>query len=196
MAQVTETVKIQYQQGSIDLKGCYKNLSEFERQSLQQLWEKLLAQTDINIDKVTDSNNVQITPVVLNSDEKELAQEAKKAGSKVFQNCKYNETTQDIVQAQLVPVAFESTLADNTLESHLWESIREDIPDTLVLRFLRARKWNVDKALEMLLSSVKWRHLEKVEEIIYYGEILNEASLMYKGTSYIHGLDKLKYPIV
>ncbi|KAJ1848325.1 phosphatidylinositol transfer protein csr1 [Coemansia sp. RSA 486] len=87
-------------------------------------------------------------------------------------------------------------MKDDTLGSAMWSVVREDHPDVLMLRFLRARKWDVEKAYRMAIAALKWRMQENVEEIIWYGDIYNDASLMWKGVSYAHGKDKLGQPII
>ncbi|KAJ2003485.1 phosphatidylinositol transfer protein csr1 [Coemansia thaxteri] len=96
---------------------------------------------------------------------------------------------------QLVP-AFESQIRDKTLKSVFWTVVREDHPDVLLLRFLRARKWDLDKAYRMAIAAVKWRVQEHVEEIVWLGDSANDASLMWKGVSYAHGKDRLGQPII
>ncbi|OJD15826.1 hypothetical protein AJ78_03969 [Emergomyces pasteurianus Ep9510] len=65
-----------------------------------------------------------------------------------------------------------SSQSPEELRTAFWNSIKHDNPDGLLLRFLRARKWDVHKALVMLISTLKWRSQEwKVDdEIVYKGE--------------------------
>lgn len=107
---------------------------------------------------------------------------------------------------------FQETLANRSPESiraSLWTMVKMDHPDQLVLRFLRARKWDVQKALIMLVSTMKWRQDAKVDEdIMLHGEehfVLQEQSgasekdkkfakdfldQMRMGKSFSHGVDK------
>lgn len=39
----------------------------------------------------------------------------------------------------------------------LWRLVAMDNPDSIMLRFLRARKWNPGAALAMMCTCVKWR---------------------------------------
>lgn len=53
----------------------------------------------------------------------------------------------------------------------LWRFVLGDHPDALVLRFLRARNWDVERAVEMLVSAVNWRReVEMDQGIIRDGE--------------------------
>lgn len=58
---------------------------------------------------------------------------------------------------------YHETLANHSPESireTIWTMVKHDHPDALVLRFLRARKWDVEKALVMLVSTMNWRQTE------------------------------------
>ncbi|KAL2268464.1 hypothetical protein VTJ83DRAFT_3310 [Remersonia thermophila] len=114
---------------------------------------------------------------------------------------------------------FYETLASQSPESirdTIWSMVKHDHPDALVLRFLRARKWDVERALIMLVSTMNWRATEmKVDDdIMRNGE---EAALaaekssggdaaaqklghdfmaqIRKGISYVHGHDKQGRPL-
>ncbi|KAG0327335.1 hypothetical protein BGZ99_007805 [Dissophora globulifera] len=56
-----------------------------------------------------------------------------------------------------------------------WAFTQCEHPDTTVLRFLRARKWNVEKAMEMLVLALEWRITMGVDEIIKESEEALEA---------------------
>ncbi|KAF9897112.1 hypothetical protein BX616_006164, partial [Lobosporangium transversale] len=66
-----------------------------------------------------------------------------------------------------------------------WEFVQSEHPDTTILRFLRARKWNVEKAMEMLILALEWRITMGVDEVVREGEEALEAK--YPGF-----LDQLK----
>ncbi|KAK1831191.1 phosphatidylinositol transfer protein CSR1 [Podospora conica] len=113
---------------------------------------------------------------------------------------------------------FHDTLATQSPESiraTIWGMVKHDHPDALLLRFLRARKWDVEKALVMLVSTMNWRAQEmKVDEVIMRSgdegaaiaekdssnpaaqrlghDFLAQARM---GKSYIHGTDKVGRPI-
>lgn len=58
------------------------------------------------------------------------------------------------------------------LRRTFWSMVKHDHPDGLLLRFLRARKWDVEKALVMLISTMHWRMQEMHvdDDIIRRGE--------------------------
>lgn len=111
---------------------------------------------------------------------------------------------------------FYDTLANETPESiraTIWSMVKHDHPDALVLRFLRARKWDVEKALVMLVSTMHWRHNEMHvdDEIMARGDCFaiedektkSPTSQVSKdfmaqlrmGKSFLHGTDKHGRPI-
>lgn len=96
----------------------------------------------------------------------------------------------------------------------MWAMMKHDHPDALLLRFLRARKWDVEKALIMLISAMNWRHTKmKVDQDIMkngeagaaadekngdekakkLGQDFLKQSRM--GKSFLHGTDKEGRPI-
>jgi hypothetical protein len=100
------------------------------------------------------------------------------------------------------------------LRTAFWTMVKADHPDALLLRFLRARKWDVEKALIMLISTMHWRSAEMLvdEDIIKRGEggaqedsqssdkgIKKEGDDFLQqlrlGKSYLHGIDKEGRPL-
>lgn len=112
---------------------------------------------------------------------------------------------------------FLDTLASQSPESireTMWSMVKHDNPDALLLRFLRARKWDADKALHMLISTMNWRatvmHVD--DDIMKNGEggaaeaekgqdaaakTLAHGFLaqIRMGKSFLHGVDKAGRPI-
>ncbi|KAF3005034.1 hypothetical protein E8E13_009124 [Curvularia kusanoi] len=101
------------------------------------------------------------------------------------------------------------------MRNAFWSFVKHDHPDALLLRFLRARKWDVEKALVMMVSTIKWRmgemHVDDV--IVKNGELgaLEDATQtkdakakkddegfleqLRMGKSYLHGLDNAGRPM-
>lgn len=65
---------------------------------------------------------------------------------------------------------FKQTLAMQSpedLREAFWSMLKHDHPDGLLLRFLRARKWDPQRALVMLISTIRWRLVEmRIEDDI------------------------------
>ena len=112
---------------------------------------------------------------------------------------------------------FKQALQDLTkpeLHATIWSFLKGDSPDAGLLRFLRARKWNVQNAMVMLVSTVHWRlkDVKMDEEILPRGEqwfaekgahgsgaekklgddFMTQIRL---GKSFLHGVDKEGRPI-
>lgn len=89
----------------------------------------------------------------------------------------------------------------------LWSFIKTDHPDALVLRFLRARKWDPEKAVSMLVAAVNWRGNMDVDgKVVRQGEAVGlkespskedrEFMEQYRsGKSYVRGTDKENRPV-
>ena len=108
---------------------------------------------------------------------------------------------------------FKEALASTSpeqLRQTFWAMVKHDDPDALLLRFLRARKWDVHNALVMLIATMHWRSTEqKVDtDIMLNGEeaAFKKASSdkdsadflqqLRMGKSVLHGVDKEGRPIV
>ncbi|KAB2580877.1 putative cral trio domain protein [Lasiodiplodia theobromae] len=113
--------------------------------------------------------------------------------------------------------AFQTALAETTpeeLRASLWSMVKHDNPDALLLRFLRARKWDVQAALIMLISALRWRATEMHvdDDIVHKGEghafeqSKSEDAAVKKegedfmtqlriGKSFVHGVDKEGRPM-
>ena len=112
---------------------------------------------------------------------------------------------------------FKQALQDLTpeqLRETIWSFTKGDNPDALLLRFLRARKWHVQNALIMLVSTAHWRLKDaKMDiEIVPRGEAWfvdqekngtghdkqlgkDFMSQLRMGKSFLHGTDKEGRPM-
>ncbi|KPI40410.1 CRAL-TRIO domain-containing protein C3H8.02 [Cyphellophora attinorum] len=107
-----------------------------------------------------------------------------------------------------------STQTPESLRTAFWSMVKADHPDALLLRFLRARKWDVNKALVMLISTMSWRgnEMHVDDDVILHGELgaLNDSrssdaavkreghdflEQMRLGKSFLHGADKEGRPL-
>lgn len=70
-----------------------------------------------------------------------------------------------------------------------------DHPDSLILRFLRARKFDPVASLNMLLQALIWRLDVNVVGILKRGEALVQEEELKSGKSYLYGFDRLGRPI-
>lgn len=85
-----------------------------------------------------------------------------------------------------------------------WQFLRHDSPDNLLLRFVRARKWDVDNSMNMMSRTMKWRGEGlKPDQILRDGELgamqedLPGVGIQFKlGKCIIRGHDRKNRPIV
>ena len=107
-----------------------------------------------------------------------------------------------------------ATQTSQSLRAMVLGAIKHEHPDAVVLRFLRARKWDVNKALVMMFSAMNWRHneaqidsdiLTNGEEVLvrdeHDGKIKSKClaqdfmKQMRNGKSFIHGFDRQNRPV-
>lgn len=103
-----------------------------------------------------------------------------------------------------------ASTSPETLRQAFWSMVKHDDPDALLLRFLRARKWDVQNALIMLIATMHWRahdmHVD--DDIMLRGEeyalkkkdgdkdSADFLSQLRMGKSVLHGVDKEGRPVV
>ncbi|KAJ5131573.1 uncharacterized protein N7515_007612 [Penicillium bovifimosum] len=108
-----------------------------------------------------------------------------------------------------------SQLSGAELQTGVLDFMKHEHPDSLLLRYLRARKWDVPKAFAMMINTVVWRVKEaKVDEdVMAKGELhalqqienksspseqkagIDFLSQMRMGKSYVHGVDRTGRPV-
>lgn len=86
------------------------------------------------------------------------------------------------------------------LRKVFWQMVKGEHPDAIMLRLLRARKWNVDRAVAVLGSTVSWRVENNVEEIVSGGELeltstRGGMNILRNGISYIYGATATGEPV-
>ena len=152
------------------------NLTQEQETKLQDLWIAVLnvfgveAPPDNTSDDVGKEANQQTREESIATDKKKKKRtgmfsrkrdEADKVqvDSSVESDDKYGQTKE-----------FKQTLATQSpedLREAFWSMLKHDHPDGLLLRFLRARKWDPQRALVMLISTIRWRLVEmRIEDDI------------------------------
>lgn len=216
------------------LPGRLGNLTPEEEQKLMELWT-LLSQICGVADESPD-DSAPPTPVAASKSAANDADKTpkKKRGLSLLRKIKKEKDSVSSSEASSVVSMdgvkpddpedkygqnkiFQETLAHRTpasIRETIWTMLKSDHPDQLVLRFLRARKWDVQRALVMLISTMKWRqdfHLDddvmvNAEEYFLQQEKSAEDETKNKfardflvqlrlGKSFTHGIDKDGRPI-
>ncbi|ORX60204.1 hypothetical protein BCR36DRAFT_579647 [Piromyces finnis] len=70
-----------------------------------------------------------------------------------------------------------------------------DEPDSVALRFLRARKWNVNRAIKMTTACLQWRIEWNVRALLEIGEQGIDEEVFKSGKAFIFGKDKENRPL-
>lgn len=112
---------------------------------------------------------------------------------------------------------FETALSSDSpeqLRQAFWDLVKHDNPDAIVLRYLRARKWDTSAAMVMLVSTLHWLlGVDPYNKIVAKGEghALAQSksadpkeqkegqefmSICHVGKSFIHGHDIVGRPVV
>ncbi|KAJ1327541.1 CRAL/TRIO domain-containing protein [Microdochium nivale] len=166
-------------------EGYVGNLSPFQQRCLQRFWARL---TEIMGTKPADASGAASIRSAVAS-----LQAADVGGDKYGQSD-----------------AFTRYLAKEppeVIRRSFWAVIKNDNPDSMVLRFLRARKWDVEKALVMMITMTEWRGQHNVDSIVVKGgegvglkekRTDDEEGLLLQyrlGKSFIRGLDNDNRPV-
>ncbi|KAJ2488453.1 phosphatidylinositol transfer protein csr1 [Coemansia sp. RSA 2050] len=83
-----------------------------------------------------------------------------------------------------------------TVRDAFWSTVMCDHPDVLLLRFLRARKWKPEDALNMLLACLRWRLAEDIDWLVWTGESRLNLALMRSGIGALHRTDRIGQPVL
>jgi len=199
------------------------NLTPEQEEKLRQLWLSVFQLCGVaeNTDPSSTEASTQESAVAADNEshkkkrfglfrkhrgDSKSSQAADHSPKEAAEDDKYGQTKQ-----------FHETLAKHspeTIRETIWTMVKHDHPDALALRFLRARKWDVEKALVMMVSTMNWRHSEMHvdDDIMKHGEAgaVADASSedgnikrmgddflaqIRMGKSFLHGTDKNGRPI-
>jgi hypothetical protein len=203
------------------------NLTAEQEEKLRRLWHALFQLFGVIDSEEEASTGVQAAQDAGQHPETE-PQKKKRFG--MFRSKKGNDVKAGTSSPSTVDVAvaneddkygqtkqYHEALAKHSPEAireTVWAMVKHDHPDALALRFLRARKWDVDKALVMMVSTMNWRHSEMHvdDEVMKNGEAgaVSDSSSddestkklgndfmaqIRMGKSFLHGTDNKGRPI-
>ncbi|KAI9289375.1 CRAL-TRIO domain-containing protein [Umbelopsis sp. AD052] len=151
--------------------GYINNLTPEQVQKLKQLWSKLFEIYDQQVEEsplsTPTGRSRQGSTDSKSSFGSFFGKKKKVERESVFLTSTFNDAS------GTSPAPLEEAIkgvSGKHLKAACWSAIGVDNPDALLLRFLRARKWDVDNAFTMLSAALRWRIEERVDEIIHLGE--------------------------
>ncbi|PYH95691.1 CRAL/TRIO domain protein [Aspergillus ellipticus CBS 707.79] len=188
--------------------GFIGNLTQDQDAKLQQLWDLVL--TLLDIQSLQPENGDSADP------QRRASLVSANSGTAFTNNL-----SQALRDNGMSPVEIK-TMRDHLnnssiddLRSGLLYTAKHDSPDVLLLRFLRARKWDVNKAFGMMLKAIVWRvHEEEVDDKVIANPELAAVTTSQSGDSvsakaakdfldqlrmgkcYMHGTDRLGRPVL
>ncbi|KAE8159204.1 CRAL-TRIO domain-containing protein [Aspergillus tamarii] len=204
---------------AISSPGYVGNLSSDQEAKLRQIWSIILTLNDIPQPEFQD--------VTLENQEKRPRSVHRRSSSlsKTVSNTSSSNLPSDLDRI-LLGLGINSTelktirdclnrASIDEIRRSLLSTAKQDHPDSLLLRFLRARKWDVSKAFAMMLEALVWRVKEQhVDEMIVSNSELralkesqNKSNAekakagstflaqMRMGKCYVHGTDRAGRPI-
>lgn len=194
--------------------GFIGNLSADQETKLQQLWTILLKYLEVSSGVEGPVNRRRSS---LSRTESNISARPSTASSNA-DTAQLTETMQGIgLDATQIKTIRQSLTNMTTEELHrgFLASLKNEHPDVLMLRYLRARKWDVGNAFAMMVGGVEWRikdmHVE--DDVLTKGELhalkqTQTANATEKkngedflaqsrvGKAFIRGTDKSGRPIV
>ncbi|UJR07526.1 hypothetical protein I4U23_011814 [Adineta vaga] len=84
---------------------------------------------------------------------------------------------------------------DPAFEAEIFLASGYDNPDMILLRWLRAKKWDIQSAYRQFFDTIKWRQEWRVNDLVAKGELDLCYEEIQSGKSYFTGPDKAGRPI-
>ena len=213
------------------LPGRPGNLTPEQEVKLQEMWTATLHIFGVPVPVDQINGDTESTTGSENQEKRSRAgtdgsEKKKKSRMSMFSRKNHDDSSAESVEGTSIANGedkygqtkeFHKVLASQSPEdirTAFWSMVKHDNPDGLLLRFLRARKWNVQNALVMLVATMNWRMQEMHvdDDIIKRGEggaaedskssnanVRREGkdflSQMRLGKSFLHGTDKEGRPM-
>ena len=221
--EIPTTTKEQYSMVTAILPGRPGNLTPDQEARLREFWTATLDVFGVVPRASLESNSPGTPRQTSQRDRAETLESEKRKGKKSglfhrsHKDKEHGETKDDKDDKYGQTKAFREVIATQKpedLREAFWSMVKHDNPDGLLLRFLRARKWDVEKALIMLISTMHWRMSEMHvdDDIMKNGESYAKAnesssdaakrkeakdfmSQLRMGKSFLHGTDKEGRPM-
>ena len=89
----------------------------------------------------------------------------------------------------------QSKTPNSSIDDELFFLFGSENPDCVVLRWLRARKWQIPIAVEFLMDTLRWRQSWQLRKLISNGENALDPDECMSGKIYSMGKDKRNRPV-
>lgn len=178
--------------------GRIGTLSEDHEKALKEMWAQVLMYTGAM------PKDLKSVPSSLSLTTSEKTKEKKRSKRSYFGLGRELPPPPTPAEQELkaLEIALDGVTGEQ-LNGSFFSMVKADHPDNLLLRFLRARKWDVTAALTMVGTTLAWRLHNDVDDILHSGEMGavetkdDEFLLQLRSKkSYIWGHDLRGRPIV
>ncbi|KAJ5625320.1 hypothetical protein N7510_001629 [Penicillium lagena] len=208
--------------------GFLGNLSQDQETKLQQLWRVLLKATELPAGDSAPAAGAEDAASTTEPPQRRLSRISRTQSNLSEKN---SPTAQSAYQQRVLAVLKEfgiqnaetkavqkalSAITPTELRQGVLNLLKHDHPDSMLLRFLRARKWDISKSFVMMMDATVWRvkEMHVDDDVMAKGELhalkqtentsnpsekkagTDFLSQMRMGKAYVHGTDKLGRPIV
>ncbi|CAO3588310.1 unnamed protein product [Absidia cylindrospora] len=158
------------------LQGRVDTLTDDQTMMLKQIWRQLLVLFQQKGDSWTPppllADNDTTSQKSSSSIKKKKKKKSKKSShdehgfeTNLFIGKTSNPAWTSLGVEEAIPL-----IPGHLLHMTFWNMVTGDNPDCVVLRYLRARKWDVDAAYIMLLNTLRWRIYMRVDDVSALGE--------------------------
>lgn len=146
--------------------GRIDTLTADQEQKLKDMWAQILMYTGAL------PKDLKAVPSALSSHTG--SEKKKKRSKRSYFGFGSKEQAPELTQSEQEAKSLKDALGDVTgqqVNDAFFTMLKADHPDNLLLRFLRARKWDVKAALHMVGETLAWRLEHNVEDILRLGEL-------------------------
>ncbi|KAF9565482.1 hypothetical protein EC968_004068 [Mortierella alpina] len=150
--------------------GYVANLSPAQKEKVKAIWKFMIAAAEtgdaiIPVEMMYDLQNFALEGNGVQYASSKAAIEdgwfTEKKANKAIQLAQSEGFGADMAKVKLMDLGFNM----DKIRASLWDSAGDNNPDIFILRFLRARKWNIINSAAKLLKALKWRVDEDVLDL-------------------------------
>jgi len=193
------------------------NLTPEQEIKLKEMWLQVLDIFGVHKEQNLSVPGSTASSPAIGSDSPNLSKDRKKSRLSWFGKGSGKDESEDQEDKHGMNKEFKQALASQKpedLRNAFWSMVKHDDPDAILLRYLRARKWDVHAALVMMIATMHWRgQVMRVDDYLMQqgdsgflkqskqatGQDKKDAedfmAIMRKGLSVIYGTDNQGRPV-